>query len=357
MFLSLTFVVLGLQAANAAVTRDNRVTCPDGTVVQNGACCAWVPILHDIQANLFDGGECGEEVHESLRLTFHDAIGFSLSQGVAGGTGADGSIITFRDIETEYHANGGIDEIVNSQLPYINKYGVTPGDFIQFAGAVGVANCPGAPRLEFLAGRPVAKAAAPDLMLPEPFDSVDKILARFADAGFDAKEVVGLLASHSIGAADKVDLTIPGTPMDSTPSAFDPQFYVETLLKGTAYPGTGSNPGEVMSPLAGEMRLQSDAELARDPRTSCLWQDMINHDVMMATFKDAMAKLAVLGQDRSKMIDCSDVIPQPKPLKDNKAYYPAGFSTDDIEHSCQHPWPELSTQPGEKAAISRVPSS
>jgi cytochrome c peroxidase len=27
-------------------------------------------------ANLFDEG-CSEEVHESLRLTFHDAIGFS----------------------------------------------------------------------------------------------------------------------------------------------------------------------------------------------------------------------------------------------------------------------------------------
>ena len=69
----------------AAVTR--RATCSDGTVVSNSACCALVPIIEDIQTNLFDGGECGEEVHESLRLTFHDAIGFSQSakqQGVFG---------------------------------------------------------------------------------------------------------------------------------------------------------------------------------------------------------------------------------------------------------------------------------
>ena len=40
-------------------------------------CCVWFDVLDDIQENLFDGGECGEEVHESLRLTFHDAIGIS----------------------------------------------------------------------------------------------------------------------------------------------------------------------------------------------------------------------------------------------------------------------------------------
>ena len=43
----------------------------------NAECCVLFPILEDIQENLFDGGECGEEVHESLRLTFHDAIGIS----------------------------------------------------------------------------------------------------------------------------------------------------------------------------------------------------------------------------------------------------------------------------------------
>ena len=64
----------------------------------------------------FDGGECGEEVHESLRLTFHDAIGFSPSmfrQGKWGGGGADGSVIAFDDIETKFHANNGIDDIVS----------------------------------------------------------------------------------------------------------------------------------------------------------------------------------------------------------------------------------------------------
>lgn len=122
--------------------------------------------------NLFDGGECGEEVHESLRLTFHDAIGFSpklTAQGKFGGGGADGSLITFAATETVFHANGGIDDIVDAQTPFVAKWNVTPGDFIQFAGAVGVSNCPGAPRLSFFAGRPQPTAAAPDLLVPEPF--------------------------------------------------------------------------------------------------------------------------------------------------------------------------------------------
>ena len=40
---------------------------------------------------------------------------------------------------------------------------------IQFASAVGVSNCPGAPRLEFLLGRPRATRPAQDLTVPEPF--------------------------------------------------------------------------------------------------------------------------------------------------------------------------------------------
>ena len=69
---------------------------------------------------------------------------------------------------------------------------------IQLAGAVGVSNCAGAPRLEFLFGRPPPTAAAPDLLVPEPFDTVTSILDRFGDAGFSPEEVVALLASSVI---------------------------------------------------------------------------------------------------------------------------------------------------------------
>ena len=65
-----------LTMLSAALTR--RVACPDGiNTATNAACCALFPLRDLLQDQLFDGGECGEETHESLRLTFHDAIGIS----------------------------------------------------------------------------------------------------------------------------------------------------------------------------------------------------------------------------------------------------------------------------------------
>nr|AGS19355.1 manganese peroxidase [Cerrena unicolor]AGS19356.1 manganese peroxidase [Cerrena unicolor] len=352
--------LLALTAvSNAALVR--KATCADGRTTANAACCVLFPILDDIQENLFDGGECGEEVHESLRLTFHDAIGFSpalTKQGKFGGGGADGSLITFDTIETPFHANGGIDDIVGVQKPFIAKHNITAGDFIQFAGAVGVSNCPGAPQLDFLLGRPEATQASPDLLVPEPFDTVDKILDRFADAGFTPAEVVALLASHSIAAADHVDETIPGTPFDSTPDVFDSQFFIEVQLRGTSFPGVGGNQGEVESPLKGEIRLQSDHDIARDSRTACEWQSFVdNQTKLQNAFKAAMAKLAVTGQDVSKLVDCSDVIPVPKPVT-GQAHLPAGLSQNDVEQACAAtPFPTLPTDAGPVTSVPPVPPS
>ncbi|KAJ8077001.1 fungal class II heme-containing peroxidase [Marasmius tenuissimus] len=197
-----------VHLASAAITQ--RAACPDGVhTASNEACCALFPLVDTLNAHLFDGGKCGEEAHESLRLMFHDAIGYSSSKG---GGGADGSIIIFADIETRFPANNGIDEIVNAQKKFMTDYNITlsPGDFIQLAGAVGVANCRGAPRLKFFLGRPPPTAPSPPGLIPEPQDSVNSILERFSDVGFSTDEVVALMASHSIAAADHVDPNVPG---------------------------------------------------------------------------------------------------------------------------------------------------
>jgi len=193
------------------------------------------PIVDSLQENFFHGGQCGEEARASLQLTFHDAIGFSSSKGPSGyapplrefpvevhipyhsGGGADGSIMIFRDIESQYPANARLDDLVKAQAQFLSQFGgvVSPGDLcvlllttqlcsthstlaacsIQLAGAVGVSNCPGAPQLQFLLGRPNATVPAPENTIPAPSDSTDVILARFADAGFTSDEVVALLAS------------------------------------------------------------------------------------------------------------------------------------------------------------------
>lgn len=81
---------------------------------------------------------------------------------------------------------------------------------------------------------------------------------------------------------------------------------------------------EVDSPIpeSGEMRLQSDFALARDARTACEWQSMVdNQALMQSNFKSAMAKLAVVGHNPANLIDCSEVIPNPVPPVAKPATY------------------------------------
>ncbi|TFK87404.1 class II peroxidase [Polyporus arcularius HHB13444] len=358
--LSLVSIVAAIQGASAALTR--RVACPDGkNTATNAACCALFPIRDDIVQNLFHN-QCAEEAHESLRLTFHDAVAFSpaaQARGEFAGGGADGSIVLFSEIETAFHANGGTDEIVALQKPFIAKHNISAADFIQFAGAVGLAQCPGAPQLEFRLGRKDATQAAPDGLVPEPFDTIDKILARLLDVGFQDFEVVWLLSAHTVAAADLVDPTIPRTPFDSTPEIFDTQFFIETQLRGQTFPGQGGVHGEVTSPLRGEMRLQSDHLLARDSRTACEWQSFTNDQEKFAeTFPDVMGRLALLGVDESTLIDCSEVIPIAPPLPaSSRPHFPAGKTHADIEQACaETPFPTFPTDPGPATVVAPVPN-
>nr|BAC06186.1 manganese peroxidase isoform 2 [Phanerochaete sordida] len=357
----MAFTTLFAFVALAAMTRAApTAVCSDGTRVSNAACCAFVPLAQDLQQTLFMG-DCGEDAHEVVRLTFHDAIAISQSQGPKAGGGADGSMLLFPTIEPNFGANNGIDDSVNNLIPFMQKHNtISAGDLVQFAGAVALANCPGAPRLEFLAGRPNKTIAAVDGLIPEPQDSVTKILQRFEDAGnFSPFEVVSLLASHSIARADKVDETIDAAPFDSTPFTFDTQVFLEVLLKGTGFPGQTNVTGEVASPIpvgsgedTGEMRLQSDFALARDSRTACFWQGFVNEQAFMAaSFRAAMAKLAVLGHNRNSLIDCSDVVPQPKPAVNKPATFPATKGPKDLELTCNARFPTLTTDPGAQETL------
>ena len=223
---------------------------------------------------------------ESLRLSFHDAVGYSQS-GLLNGGGADGSLIIFSDTELTYRGNSGMDDPVYALKPFLTRHSVSAGDLIQFAGAVGLTNCPGAPRLEFYAGRPNATIPASDGSIPSPGGTPDAILARVQDVGISPAELVHLLASHSVAYADHVDTTKKHIPLDSTPNQFDTQFFLEVLLKGKGFPANGSgNPFESSSALyaEGEMRLQSDFALSRDSRTACTWQEMISKHHIFPSF-------------------------------------------------------------------------
>ena len=127
-------------------------------------------------------------------------------------------MLIFPNVEPNFDANNGIAAPVADLLPFLANHNVTAGDLIQFAAATGITQCPGAPRLSFVSGRPNATAPAPDGLIPLPTQDVPTLLARFKDAGgFTPDEVIALLASHSIARADHVDPTIQAVPFDSTP--------------------------------------------------------------------------------------------------------------------------------------------
>ncbi len=49
------------------------------------------------------------------------------------------------------------------------------------------------------------------------------ILYRIANAGFNPQELIRLLASHTVGCADHVDLTFQAVSFNSMPFTFDIQ--------------------------------------------------------------------------------------------------------------------------------------
>ncbi|PCH40117.1 class II peroxidase [Wolfiporia cocos MD-104 SS10] len=306
-------------------------------------CGRWYTILDEIQANLFNEGRCGNQAREAIRLTFHDGIGRSAAlqaSGRFGGGGADGSIIKFAHTELANPANDGLEDVVYALKHFADNHNVSYGDIIQFAGAVALSNCPGSPRLAFHFGRPQAIAPSPPNLVPSPSDSAEQLLARMEDAGFTADDTVALLAAHSLAVQRTIDPSIPGTPLDSTPGEFDAQFYLEMLLKGTAYPGKGHSSAEAKSPMKHEFRLASDAAVARHSSTACKWQSFIGDQRgLQASFRDAMLKLANQGFD--DLVDCSDVIPIPR-RSNRLLQYPTGKNYSDIEQFCPDvPFPGL----------------
>ncbi|EJF61826.1 manganese peroxidase 2 [Dichomitus squalens LYAD-421 SS1] len=360
MAFKLLSIVSLVALATVASAAPSRTVCSDGTVVPDSVCCEFLPLAEALQTQVLMG-DCGEDTHELLRLTFHDAIAISRSNASAGG-GADGSMLIFPTVEPAFFANLGIADSVNNLIPFLSQFpSISAGDLVQFAGAVAITNCPGAPQLEFLAGRPNATAPAIDGLIPEPQDNITKILARFDDAGgFTPFEVVSLLASHTIARADHVDPTLDAAPFDSTPFTFDTQIFLDVLLKGVGFPGLNNNTGEVSSPLplsngtdVGELRLQSDFGLAHDPRTACFWQGFVNEQEFMAqSFKAAMAKLAVLGHNADDLVDCSAVVPKPKLAVAVSAAFPATKGPDDLELSCNTSrFPNLPIDHGTQEAL------
>ncbi|PPQ96866.1 hypothetical protein CVT26_006053 [Gymnopilus dilepis] len=350
-------LVLSLPVVLGLVAPQKRALCPDGVnSAANAQCCSLFQVREDLMNNLFEN-ECGDASHGALRLIFHDSVGID---PVVGGGGADGSILTFNATELTFPANAGIDDVLDDVGPFALKWAhvLSPGDFVQFAGVLSLAACPGAPKVKFMMGRPPPTAASPPNLVPQPFDPVPTILARFGSIGIEPQEVVALLASHSTAGADDIDPNLQGLPFDISPSTFDTQIFIDVQLRGTGFPGSGGNQGEVETAVQGTLRLQSDHLLARDSATNCFWQSFANNqELMMSQFAAAAFKMGLLGHNEADLIDCSDVIPQPPPFAGSPSF-PPGQTITDVEQACSTAaFPDLPTQPGPPLVVPPIPQA
>jgi cytochrome c peroxidase len=322
----------------------------------NPQCDFLKPIAADIIENLFDN-ECGDTAHGALRISFHDAIGIDPK---IGGGGADGSLFIFNSSELLDPANVGIDDIVDEIGPFFlkNAHVITPGDFIQLVGALSLTVCPGAPQVDFVIGRPPPVEAAPFGLVPQPVNTTDQILERFAAVNFQPEEIIALLSSHTVAGADDFAPPLQGVPFDSTPSVFDTNIFIDVLLEGALFPVGAQTiePGIVGTSINGTIRLLSDFALARDSRTACFWQAFAtDHQLMTEKFAAAFFKMGLLGQANNKnLIDCSGIIPKPPALNDVIEFPPQEFLRD-IQQSCdQTAFPDLKTAPGPALTVAPI---
>jgi cytochrome c peroxidase len=328
--------------------------CPSREL--NPACNFLEPIKKDLLENLFDN-ECGDTAHGALRLSFHDAIGISPKLG---GGGADGSIIIFNATELLDPGNVGIDDVLDEISPFFFKYAhvITPGDFIQLVGALSLSVCPGAPHVKYVIGRPPPKGPAPDFIVPQPVNTTNQLLKAFGEVGFSPAELVALLGSHTVAGADDFAPPLQGIPFDSTPAIFDTNIFIEVLLNGNIFPPNATLGPIVGTAIEGTIRLLSDFEVARDPRTACTWQAYaLDHQLMIDSFGAAFFKMGLLGQARNpKLIDCSPIIPAPALIVDKIEFPPQQFLKD-IDQSCIIPFPNLPTAPGPALNVSPIPQA
>lgn len=223
-------------------------------------CCIWQHISNDM-ASHFRGssGRCNDLARQAIRLGFHDAAGWSKAAGRYGGGGADGSIV-LAAAEMQRPANRGMEQIVAQMKTWYGTYSkynngggglhVSMADLIQLGAITATVVCPLGPRVRFFAGRNDSDTAAPDGLLPSPFESADVLLARFHNMTIEPNGLTALVGAHTTSQQQFVDPSRAGNPQDGTPGVWDVLFYKQTL---------GSAPPRVF-------KFQSDINLSKDPR-------------------------------------------------------------------------------------------
>ncbi|KAI4651845.1 hypothetical protein J4E93_002041 [Alternaria ventricosa] len=245
---------------------------------QSSSCpSVWTAVATELQA---DFAGCGADAHQALRAPFHDCIN----------NGCDGSLVLTD--ECGRLENAGLSAICTKLKDWSDKYQVSAADMIQFAGAQAIAACPLGPRVQALVGRKDSSNAAPVGSVPSSRGTLESILGAFAAKGFSSDDVVALMGAHSVAVQFHDDPSQAGKGLDSTPFRYDNTFYQETKDRKAPY------------------SLQSDLLMSNSSETASTWSNFAEDANSWSTaFTSAWDRFAVIGNDASKLQDCSSLVP------------------------------------------------
>ncbi|KAF7351682.1 Peroxidase [Mycena sanguinolenta] len=280
---------------------------PNVTDAKNPVCVPWYGIRDAIMGGIFQG-RCGDNARAAIRLAFHDAGTFSLAlqANALPNGGADGSLLVDPN-EVLRSENNGLQNIVSLLKPLPAQFGVSPGDILHLAGVLAVLACPGGPVIPAYVGRSAPRNIAPTGLLPDPEDSVNVLLARFADMGFKSREVMALIGAHTTGKQRFVDPAAANTTFDTTVQIWDTRFCNTPLDTETADPTTV---------LPGTFKLDSDVNFATNPTTAPDFNRFIGkQDDWMSEYAAAHEKMSLLGFQAKDLTDCSEILPLAIDLK------------------------------------------
>lgn len=176
-------------------------------------CCIWKYISNDM-ASKFKGnaGRCNDLARQAVRLGFHDSAGWSKATGPLGG--ADGSIV-LAAAEMQRPDNRGLEDIVAQMKTWFatySKFGVSMADLIQMGSTTATVVCPLGPRVRSFVGRKDSTVAAPDGLLPSPFESADILINRFQNMTIGPHGLTALIGAHTTSQQRFVDPTRAGDP-------------------------------------------------------------------------------------------------------------------------------------------------
>ncbi|KAK0448960.1 heme peroxidase [Desarmillaria tabescens] len=182
-------------------------------------------------------GEGRQAAAEWVRTAFHDMITHNATDGTGG---MDASIMF--EMDRPENPGAAFNGTMNFMINFYNKQ-TSMADLFALAVYLAVGSC-GGPHIAMRGGRIDATSAGP-AGVPEPMDDLDTIVAQFTTAGFNASDMIQMVAcGHTLGGVHGVDFPdITGNDSSTNFVHFDGTFdSFDTTVVTEYLDGTTQNP-------------------------------------------------------------------------------------------------------------------